>query len=298
MKTIAPFSLKDFELTQDYIPDPLVIYNLKTGISIRVNKEACKFTEFSREELEGKPILKLPILLKSDLALISEKIKMRAQKKAVFPYGIKIKTKSGKILFVEINGTIVKDGADYLVLIFFRDVTKKIMLEHALIREKEKFEKYINIADVMILSLDTKGNITFLNYRGYDLLGCKNAESCYKDKKLIGKNWFNNFLPKRITGEVNIVFDLLMKGKTKQTAHYENAILRLDGKEKMILWCNTVLKDAEGKITGTLGSGMDITKQKEDESALEEKINQLKKMNELMIGRELRMVELKEKLKK
>src|SRR3972149_5127292 len=43
------------------------------------------------------------------------------------------------------------------------------------------------------------------------------------------------------------------------TEYFENPVLTIDGRERIILWHNTVLKDEKGNIYATLSSGNDIT---------------------------------------
>ena len=123
-------------------------------------------------------------------------------------------------------------------------------------KEEAKAKKYLDIAKSIIISLDTKGNITLLNKQGYKVLG-------YKEGSLIEKNWFETSLPKEIAPEIKKVFKQLMAGKTKATEHYENEVLTKAGEKKMIRWHNTLLKDDQGKITGLLSSGEDITEHKQ-----------------------------------
>ena len=49
-------------------------------------------------------------------------------------------------------------------------------------------QKYLDVASVMILSLGLDGKITLLNKKGYQILG-------YKEKELIGEDWFDTCLP-------------------------------------------------------------------------------------------------------
>lgn len=67
------------------------------------------------------------------------------------------------------------------------------------------------------------------------------------------------------------------------------------------IWLNTnkvPLKNSLGKITGVLGTYIDITERKKAEENLKSKNEELEKMNQLMIGRELKMIELKKELEK
>ena len=49
---------------------------------------------------------------------------------------------------------------------------------------------------------------------------------------------------------------------------FQRAIVTKAGKERLIAWRNTLLKDERGNITGVLASGEDITDLRDTEKAL------------------------------
>ncbi len=122
-------------------------------------------------------------------------------------------------------------------------------------------QKYLSIASVLFVALDTEGNITLVNEYGLKTLG-------YQNDELIGKNWFQICLPKRFRKDVLSIYHQSMTGEIESVEYYENPILRKDGKERIIAWHNALLKDADGNIIGSLSSGNDITEQKQIEQEL------------------------------
>jgi PAS domain S-box-containing protein len=136
--------------------------------------------------------------------------------------------------------------------------------EQELLKSKEIAENYLNVAAEIILSLDKNGNITLLNKSGHKLLG-------YENGSLNGKNWFEHCLPPKYVKEIEEVFKQIMNGQLENVANYESDILTKSGEIKTILWHNTVLQDKNGKITGILSSGEDITERKQAEEELKRK---------------------------
>lgn len=156
---------------------------------------------------------------------------------------------------------IVENGKLLRVWGTSRNITDRVKAEEQLRKSKETAENYLNIAAEIILSLNAAGTITMLNESGHKILGYKNAE-------LIGKNWFDVCIPLRIRDNVREVFSDLMRGDGENVKRYENPIITKDGKEKIILWHNTILQNETGNICGTLSSGEDITERKKVEEEL------------------------------
>ncbi len=129
-------------------------------------------------------------------------------------------------------------------------------------RENKILKEYLDFAGVLILVLDREGKVIYINKSGCDILG-------YKKEEVIGKDWFENFLPQREREKIKNIFFSLNKGEVQAYSYIENPVLTKSGQEKMILWHNAVLRGEEGKITGTLSSGSDITSLKEQQCEIE-----------------------------
>lgn len=142
----------------------------------------------------------------------------------------------------------------------------------ALRQERDKAQKYLNVAGVILVALNNKGEITLINRKGCDLLG-------YKEEKLIGRNWFDTCLPKRNREQVRLVFDRLMAGEVTLADAYENPVITKSGEERQIFWNNIVLQDEAGKIIGTLSSGEDITERQRAQAELIQKAEELAHSN-------------------
>ncbi|MFW9997825.1 MAG: PAS domain S-box protein [Candidatus Odinarchaeota archaeon] len=127
--------------------------------------------------------------------------------------------------------------------------------EEALRKERDRAQKYLDIAAVLILAIDRQERIILVNKKGCEVLGCSEEE-------VIGKNWFENFIPKSEREHKRRIFARLLKGEIELLESAEGVIIAENGEEKTVSWNTTVIKDEIGTIVGTISSGEDITARK------------------------------------
>ncbi len=146
--------------------------------------------------------------------------------------------------------------------------------EKAIRKERDKAQMYLDVAGVMLMAINDTGEVTLINEKGCEVLG-------YSEGEVIGKNWFDNFLPEQVREEIISVSKKLLDGEVAPVTYYENPIVTKTGEEKTIAWHNTILKNDNGRIIGHFSSGADITEQKHREAEkakLEEQLRQTQKM--------------------
>jgi len=136
-----------------------------------------------------------------------------------------------------------------------RDITKRKYAEKQLEKERNRAERYLDLAGVMFITIDINENITLINKKGCEILG-------YKYSEIIGKNWFDNFIPELIRNEMKTTFHKMMSSNVEINEYFENQILTKNGDVKTVAWHNVRLQNKNGDITGILSSGEDITKRK------------------------------------
>ncbi len=110
----------------------------------------------------------------------------------------------------------------------------------------------VQLSDVILVELDAQGNILFINEKGCEILG-------YDAKSIIGRNWFTDFIPDNDREKTREVFNLIISGRLEPVRRYENAIKSRTGEERLIAWHNSCITDRDGRICGTISSGLDIT---------------------------------------
>ncbi len=128
-------------------------------------------------------------------------------------------------------------------------------------REKNRFQTLLDVAGVLLVVINADQTVGLINRRGLELLGFREAE-------IMGKNWFDTAVPERYRREAKGAFDRIMAGDPTAFEQAETPVVSKAGREYIIAWQDTILRDENGTIIGVLGSGKDITDRIQAEEAL------------------------------
>ena len=143
------------------------------------------------------------------------------------------------------------------------EVRERKEAESAVRHERDRAQRYLDTAEVILLALDLDGKITLINRKGCDLLG-------WQERELSGRDWAATCLPPRVRDAVSKTLHNVLGGEVSIA---ENPVLTRSGEERLIEWRNTVQRDDTGQIIGTFSSGTDITERR----GLEEQVQQAQK---------------------
>jgi len=135
--------------------------------------------------------------------------------------------------------------------------------------------KYLQVANLIIVTIDIQQKIIFINDKGCEILG-------YQRNQILGKNWFDSFIPEDQRDQIKAVFDKIISGDLEPAEHFENSVVTKSGQFRLIAWHNTFLKNDKGEIVNTLSSGEDITEKRQIEKALAEREKQFRMLIETM----------------
>jgi len=128
-------------------------------------------------------------------------------------------------------------------------------------------DQYLDVVGVAVVVIERDHRVALINKKGCEILG-------YQQDEVIGKNWFDHFIPERMRETVEAEFEAMISGKAPLIEYDQNPVLTQDKKERLIAWHNTVLRDETGQRYATLSSGEDIT----EKTVLEQKVRQAEKM--------------------
>ena len=159
--------------------------------------------------------------------------------------------------------TFISQGKKHL-LVHIMDITEKKNMDLTLQHERDLSKNYLSLVGTMIIGINTDQQVIVVNKKGCEILG-------WSDKEIIGKNWFDTFIPESIRADIRQMFQKIIAGETIPYEHVrDHRIVTKNGEERLIAWNNTLIRDEAGTIIAILNAGEDITERKKLEDQLTE----------------------------
>jgi two-component system cell cycle response regulator len=126
-------------------------------------------------------------------------------------------------------------------------------LQDKVLAERNEAMNYLDVAGFVVFVLDTDMKINLVNRKGNEVLG-------YDEFELIGHDFVKFLVPDVKCAELQDEFTKIISGESEPQEFAEHVVLAKDGKEIPMRWYDVVLKDDDGKITGIMRSGEDLSK--------------------------------------
>lgn len=162
-------------------------------------------------------------------------------------------------VLVALTNVLLADGP--VSFICLTDISSRKHAEESIRAERDKAELYLQVAEVILVALDSDGTIKLINRKGCQILGYIKAE-------LLGKNWFELCIPVERYKSAFAMFQSIVAGEIGSREYQEDYIQAKDGRQRLIAWHNSQMRDESDRVIGTLSSGEDITDRKRSEEAL------------------------------
>ncbi len=238
-------------------PDVVYIYSKERG-ALFWSARAGDILGYTQDDLTATPMLWYDSIHPDDLPAVDEAIGGAGEGKP-FDIEYRIKDAKGKWKWLRDRSITVHMTEDDVIIDgIATDITQSKLAKDEVRLQRDRAETYLALAGVMMLALDNEGKVTMINRKGCEILGMAENE-------IVGREWFSNFIPKGVRGELGNLFNHIVSDNLSEAEHIENPVLNAKGEERLIRWYNTVLQDLDGKVTGTLSSGEDITEQRRAE---------------------------------
>jgi PAS domain S-box-containing protein len=245
--------------------DDAIISRKLDGTIVTWNPAARRIYGYSAREMVGRSILKIvPPERRSESRKIMTAIR---RGRRIDHVEVLARRKDGRRIPLVLTISPVRNGSGNPIgaSIIARDISQTRRAEARIRYERDLAERYLEIAEVIILVLDPRGRVVLLNRKGYQLMGYPR-----KERDLVNRDWFAACVPRRLRRRMRDAFQTILTVKAERSTYTESPILTQTGKERLIAWRCTPLADENGKIVGTLSSGEDITDRRLAEQALQQ----------------------------
>lgn len=245
---------KVFELS----PIAINILYKKNGVFADVNNAFCAMLGFTKEDLIGKSLVNIGIIMEADYADMRQK---RETLKSLRDYPLKLKKRNGEVIHcLFFSETMQMNEEEYCINIF-QDITQQVIAAEALKANKEQLQQiYNSVNDVIfLLEVEAPGRYRFISVNQAFLT---TTGLSYED--VVGK-YVQDIIP---DSSLPLVFHNYQKAIDDKTSmQWEEVSLYPTGLKTGIVSI-TPLFDSDGRCLQLVGSVHDITEQKNAREAL------------------------------
>ncbi|NEV60569.1 bifunctional diguanylate cyclase/phosphodiesterase [Thiorhodococcus minor] len=238
----------------------LSISALADGTYEHVNDAFVEITGYPRDAATGARSI--------DLGLIAETQRQRMIA-ALSPDGrvrdleLRLTRADGGVMDCLYNGEVIEIGGEKKLLSIAHDITDLKRAQRQIEAERARAERYLEVAGSILLALDRTGRVTLINPKGCEVIGLPESE-------ILGRDWIAHFIPEEDRGAVESTRGHLLHGDLRTSEYVERHLLTAQGERRLIAWHNSLIRDTDGEVIGTLASGDDVTEQRAAEQALRE----------------------------
>lgn len=135
--------------------------------------------------------------------------------------------------------------------------------------EKQKLQKYLNVAGIVVLIFDSNNNVFLINKKGCEIFGIKASE-------IIGKNWVKKHVIEKDQEKTGTILSFIFNSNTPVET-FENVVVAKDKSLKNIVWRFSSLENKNGATQAILATGVDVTELNKAKVT----IDQLKELDKL-----------------
>jgi len=250
------------------------------GDIIAANQTGAHRLQKTPEELIGKNIFDLsPPALQSSRKANFNRV-MQTGKPAYFE-----DSRDGTVFQSHYYPVQDNTGAVVDVAIFAQDITDRKTVEKALKESEERLKNILETSNEGFWLIDNDTRTTDVN-DAMCLIMDRRREAIMGKKVVEFLDAENREILKK---------EMQLRGQGKSSA-YELALLRPDGKNVPCLFNATPLFDASGDKIGSFAMVTDIAERKQAEEELRQNLDDLERFSKVAIGREERMIELKQEI--
>lgn len=260
-----------YRLLAEHASDLVICIN-PAGNYTYVSPSSQHVLGYTPEELTGASAFQL--IHPDDLALAQATHQTAvAQAPLTHPIIMRFRHKQGHYLWLEVSGRSILDAQSGELIEFItssRNITERKRAEDALRQSEEKHRFLIETMGGGFAIYDLAERITYVNDRFCELLG-------YGREELIGTTSYD-YVDAINADKIN--FHRALR-RNAESSSYDLSVIRKDGQVLHLLIAASPLLDDQGQVAGSFAVVLDITIQKQAESALRAALDKEVELNEL-----------------
>jgi diguanylate cyclase (GGDEF)-like protein/PAS domain S-box-containing protein len=185
-----------------------------------------------------------------------------------FTEEIRIRARDGAWVEVLARVRVVRDANGDIVRVVgaHTDMTERNLALAKAHEAEQRATNYLEVVAAIVVALDAGGQVSMINRQGAEIIGLPVEE-------IVGKQWFDTFIPEAQRPFLRYVFAELLAGRLDPLELVDGEIVTARGEHRTIFWRNSLIRDDQHRIIGTLSSGEDVTERRVAERNLEDERN-------------------------
>ena len=265
-------------------PDAIMISD-KKGIISFFNRGAEEIFGYRAEEVIGTEVSQY--FASADQAKEVKRALLDSPEGRIKNMIVKFRHKEGREVLLNLSAALLpSEGEDLKILVIGKDVTDDYRRAEE-IRALKEFNEYVfNSLGEGLNVVDKDGIITQANLKMAQLIGLDSPQ------ELIGREWRDLFAPE----SWKVMEEELRRLKRGERSRYEAFLITRDGEKVPVMVSGTPLMEGK-EYRGSIAVFTDIRELKAKEEELEAKVAELEKWYRLTVDRELKMIELKNRIR-
>ena len=229
-------------------PDNPVIY---------INAAMEKISGYSASELLGRNCRILQGKEKQEVEL--DRLRAALEMGASCQVVLRNRRKSGELFWNQLSISPVRDEMEQVTHFvgIVEDITERKRAEDSLRASEEQFRSLVATSGTVIVGLRPDHSIFEWNRAAYRTFG-------FTREEMIGQNYFKRLLPAEHHAEMDRQLKTVLSGEVVHNYQAPGIGSNLD--ISILLWNMTRVVDAEGRVTGVMAIGQDITEREQAEA--------------------------------
>lgn len=282
----------EYEKLLNSVATGLYIYDAQSQTNEFINKEYTNLTGWSLDELNGMGEKFIELFHPDDQAkiLLHMEQLMNAKESQKYEAEYRFKTKSGEWIWCFSQDTpyeFNEEGKTSKFIGSFLDVTERKKTEKALKESEETFRGAFKTSAIGMALVSLEGRWLEVNSSIPEMLG-------YTEEELLTKTFQD------ITHEDDLNTDLqyvqeMLDGK-RETYSMEKRYYDKNGDIIWVLLSVSLAKTADNKPKYFVSQIENITERVKSKEALEQQLSEVQRLNEFMVNREEKMLQLKDEV--